>query len=396
MAYNDPTQDIFDRYATKWIDQVEGLKERILSNLVMVSQIPAQTFQEADRGAYVLERFIECGVEGSIMDKLGNVSGIIRGRNSTRSILISAHMDTLFDSSYDHNVSIDTNRAEGTGIADNALGVSFLISLPEILEMCKISFDCDIQLLATVSSKEKGDFSGIRFFLDNALRQPSYHLNIEGITLGQVDHSSLSRVRADISASFHLEQASSWRTLTQVSAIMMLSDIMDCLFSIPLPGKPKTVLNVGRIEGGNSYSRICSNASLQLEVRSESDEITENLMDQIKDSCHEIAAKYGVEFNVNFFSRNNVAGLKYSHPLVKAANSIVKNFNIKTKMGPSNSEIAVSLSKNIPSVTLGLTTGAEDKDIKSYVNLETIPKGIVQIMLLIESIDKGYCDDEHK
>ena len=68
---SDPVQQIFDSCAQGWLSKVESLKERILANLVMVSQIPAQTFKEADRGAFVLERFIEHGVEDAIMDKKG-------------------------------------------------------------------------------------------------------------------------------------------------------------------------------------------------------------------------------------------------------------------------------------------------------------------------------------
>lgn len=394
MTTNDAVQQLFDQHSKEWLTQIQLIKERILANLVMVSQIPAKTFTEGNRAAFILERFIDYGVEDALMDKKGNVHGIIKGKKSKKKVLMSAHMDTLFPNHLDHNVSITQDKAEGIGIADNALGVSFLISLPEILKQCKIEFDFDIILLATVASKEKGDLSGMRYFLQKTMHHIDFNLNIEGITIGQIDHSSLSRVRADITVNLDNNFDSSWRSLGNVSAIMMLSDIMDCLFSIPLPRKPKTVLNVGKIEGGNSYSRICTTASMQLEVRSESDEITEKLIDEIRDNCHDIGAKYGVEIEVNFFSRNHVAGIKHSHPLVKAASTLVKNFGQKTKMGPSNSEIAVPLTYEIPSITLGITTGKEDKeDSKSFVNLHLIPEGIAQIILLMTSIDKGYCDD---
>lgn len=392
---DDLNQNSFDEKSKQWLEAIISMKEMILANLVMTAQIPAKTFNEAERAKYVLNRFVESGISDTSMDKIGNVIATIPGRTHKRRILLSAHMDTLFDETKDHNVSISSERAEGTGIADNALGVTVLLMLPEIFKKLNLEFECDIVLLATAASKEKGDLAGMRHFFKHH-PHIDFNLNLEGLTLGQVDHSSLSRIRCDVECTLETDKESSWRSLGNVSAIMMLNDIMDSLFSIPLPRKPKTVVNVGKILGGNSYSRICTNASLQLEVRSEDDQITEKLIGEIRDNCHDIGAKYGVEIDLSFFSRHNAAGLRYSHPLVKAATKIVKTFDIKPKMGPSNSEIAVPLSLNIPSVTVGITTGAEDSpDTKSYVDLEPIPKGILQVLLLIDSINKGTCDDEH-
>lgn len=386
---------LYDKHAPSWKKELLSMKEMVLANLVMISQIPAKTFDEEARASYVLDRFVECGVNEPSTDDIGNVIGMIPGKNPKHTILLSAHLDTLFPPSIDHNVSINSNVAEGTGIADNAMGLTVLVTLPDILKRLKVEFDSNIILLATVSSKEKGDLSGMRHFMKNRSKEIDFNINIEGITLGQVDHSALSRVRCDIDCQLDNSMDSSWRSLGQNSAIMMMSDVLESLFSIPLPTKPKTVLNVGKISGGKSYSRVCHNASLSLEVRSEDDEITETLIDEIKDNCHDIGAKYGLDIDLNFFSRHHAAGIRYSHPLVKAASAIVKKIGVKPKMGTANSEIAVPLSFNIPSITVGITSGSEDgSKSKSYIDLDPIPDGINQVLLLIQSIDEGHCDEE--
>ena len=382
-------------HATSWKEDIISMKEMILANLVMTSQIPAKTFHESDRASFVLERFIENDVSEPTIDKIGNVIGVIKGNTSKRKILLTAHMDTLFDETLDHNVTINSDRVEGTGIADNAMGVTALITLPDILKKTNITFDSDIILLATVASKENGDLTGIRHFMKSHAKDIDFNINLEGITLGQVDHSALSRVRCDIKCSLESDRDSAWRNLGQSNAIMMLSDVLDALFRIPLPHKPKTVMNVGKIIGGNSYSRICGNASLSLEVRSEDDAITEKLIEEIRDITYDIGAKYGVGVDLNFFSRHHAAGIRYSHPLIRSATAIVKSMGIKPKMGPSNSEIAVPLSMGVPAITIGLTTGAEEKsNRKSYLDLGSIPDGFTQVLLLLDIIDKGHCDDD--
>jgi tripeptide aminopeptidase len=173
--------------------------------------------------------------------------------------------------------------------------------------------------------------------------------------------------------------------------------VLDSLYSIPLPRKPKTVMNIGKVSGGKSYSRICEQAFLSLEVRSENDEITDKVIEDIKDNCRDIGAKYGLDVDLDFFSRHNAAGIRYSHPMVKSISAILKRLNVKLKVGLSNSEIAVPLKYGIPSVTIGITTGSEDRDGlngKSYVDLEPISTGVLQLLMLITNIDLGHCDDE--
>lgn len=388
--------NIFSEYSEQWSKEIREMREMLLANLVMVAQIPAKFFQEQRRAAFVLDRFIECGLSDPHIDDIGNVVATIPGKNPHRKVLVSAHMDTLFDASIDHNVTITTNRAEGTGIADNAMGLTTLLTLPDLLRKLDLKFDSDIILIATTASKERGDLLGIRHYMEKHHEDIDYNINLEGISLGQVDHSSLSRIRCDISCEMDANKESSWRSIGQNSAIMMLSDVLDSLFSIPLPRKPKTVMNIGKISGGKSYSRICEQAFLSLEVRSEDDDITNKVIEDVKDNCRDISAKYGLEIKLDFFSRHHAAGIRYSHPIVKSIASILKKLNVQLKVGLSNSEIAVPLKYGIPAVTIGITTGSEDRDgnAKSYVDLEPISDGIMQLLMLIKTIDTGHCDDE--
>jgi acetylornithine deacetylase/succinyl-diaminopimelate desuccinylase-like protein len=393
----EPVERIFAEKAEAWSSSILELREMILANLVMTSQIPAKAFEEERRAAFVLDRLIECGASDPYIDDMGNVIGVIPGKNSEKKVLLTAHMDSVFDDNSDHNVSITTDRAEGIGIADNALGLTVLITLPDILKQLDLTFDCDIVLVATAASKEKGDLAGIRHYMDRHHEKIDFNINLEGITLGQVDHNALSRVRCDITCSMNANTAnSSWRAIGQNSAILMLSDVLDSLLSIPLPNKPKTVMNIGKIGGGKTYSRICEKASLSLEVRSEDDSITDQVIEDIKDNCRDVGSKYGVELGLNFFSRHHAAGIKHSHPMVKTISSILKQLEVQLKVGLSNSEIAVPLHHGIPSVTIGISTGAEDREglFKSFVDIDPIPKGIIQLLILIQNIDEGHCDEQ--
>ena len=58
-----------------------------------------------------------------------------------------------------------------------------------------------------------------------------------------------------------------------ICAIDILADAVNLLLAIELPRHPKTVLNLCKIEGGESHGLWATKASLGAEIRSESPEV---------------------------------------------------------------------------------------------------------------------------
>ena len=72
-----------------------GLKELLLANLVMMGEIPAPTFREQKRIAFLMQRFSECGLQNVSSDEVGNGLGILPGSTGEKNIVIVAHVDTF-------------------------------------------------------------------------------------------------------------------------------------------------------------------------------------------------------------------------------------------------------------------------------------------------------------
>ena len=122
--------------------------------------------------------------------------------------------------------------------------------------------------------------------------------------------------------------------------------------------------------------------------------MTDKIMESVRDCCVDIGAKNGVKLDISFFSRQMAAGLRFSHPLVKEGMRIVKSLGFNPVVAPSTTQIAVPLSKQIPSLTLGITTGNQSVLPDGYVELAAIPKGMLQILMMLEALDEGLCDDQ--
>ena len=65
-----------------WLEEVDKMREMVLANLVMVSQIPAPTFHEEARSEFILNRYVESDLSFSERDDLHNVVGVLEGKKA--------------------------------------------------------------------------------------------------------------------------------------------------------------------------------------------------------------------------------------------------------------------------------------------------------------------------
>ncbi len=377
-----------------WLEAITATREMVLSNLTMISQIPAETFHEEKRAGMLLDRYIASGIPEPTTDSVYNASGIIPGEGKReRRILIFAHMDQQSARSIDPDITITGDMIQGRGVAEDTLALATLLTLPDVINRIKIKLDSEIVLLATSRSHGRGDLGGIRHFMKQQRDSMDFAINLVGTPLATVDYFSLSRVRCDITCAIDQYPDSPWAKFTNTSAILAINEIINKLSSIPLPRQPKTLINIGMISGGERYSTISTNAEIGLEILSEDDKLMESTIDEIHDRCIDIGAKYDVRVNTDFFGRQRAAGLTYSHPLIKSAVNIINSLGYRPIMAYNNSELAIPLSYSVPAVCLGITTSESSSGGRRAVDIKPIPTGILQVIMLLYAIDRGYCDE---
>jgi acetylornithine deacetylase/succinyl-diaminopimelate desuccinylase-like protein len=385
-----------DREKKEWLEKITHMREMILSNIVMLSHTPAQTFHEKERAGLVFDRFTEIGLDTK-SDEIDNVISMFPGKEGAKRVLLFAHMDHQFSQNADQNVTITDEKAQGTGVANDTTGLAVLMTLPDIIKQLGMEFDNDIVFTATTRAHGKGNFEGMRTFVMNNHKNIDYAINIGGITLGKVDYFSLSRARCDITVeASDIHGSKAWGAYGQASAVRVMGEILNQMYSIPIPRSPRTVLNIGMISGGEAYSTVSSEAHAGFEILSEDDQTTQELMQEIDDRCADLEARYRVTIGLNVFGQHQAAGLNYAHPMVKSAISIVEDLNVEPLMEYSTSEISIPLAQGIPSLHIGITTGKRRNNPRSYIDLGPLPTGILQIIMLLYAIDKGYCDEEAK
>ncbi len=371
-------------------DKLKKYREVLLANLVMIGEIPAPTGKEENRIQFILNRFDEAGLTDSSIDDAGNGIGVLSGKESEHALLLNAHADTIFDMKTDHTMQVASNEIMGPGVADNALGLAALVSLPYILEDLEIELRNDLVLLAGVKSLGRGNLEGIRFFLENNKFDIKNAICVEGIQLGRLSYSSIGMLRGEITC--RVPETYDWSRFGDASAILTLNEVINKINDMRLPKRPRTSIVMGSIVGGSSFNTIARDATLGFEVRSESQEVVERAGETINDIVLEVSSKTGDQVELDIFAKRSPGGIPFAHPLTKCARSVMETLDIEPRLAPSISELSALINQNIPALTLGTTVGEQTFKSNETIQIEPIYKGLAQLIGTILAVDGGYCE----
>ena len=103
-----------DRFKTA-IAHVSSEYERIVGEIVKLTEIPAPPFQEAERAQAFLGMLQESGIKDAVIDEEGNVIGLRKGSSSGPLLVISSHLDTVFPEGTNVKVRREGTRASNSG-----------------------------------------------------------------------------------------------------------------------------------------------------------------------------------------------------------------------------------------------------------------------------------------
>ena len=354
-------------------EKVKSLKDLILTNLVMLGEIPAPTFQEENRMRFFVNRLTQAQLINCSTDEVGNGVGILPGKKEEKNILVVAHMDTIFDAKVSHTCEVQPNYVTAPGISDNAMGLAAVVSLPEILAALGIQLESNLILLGSSRSLGRGNIEGLRFFLKNSKVPLRAGLSVEGVRLGRLSYSSIGMTRYEIA--YTVPEEYDWTRFGAEGSILTINEVINRITEIPIPRKPQTSIVFSSIESGQSFNAIAKNAVLRLEVRSESGNMVKTLNKTIKDIAAEVSSRTGQPVEVDIISQARPGGIAFSHPLADNTRAIMNKLKIKPRISPSTSELAAFIAKGIPALTIGLTKGENFGNQDESIEIKPIYRG---------------------
>lgn len=353
--------------------------ERIVERAIEIQGIPAPTFHEGGRSEFLKSEFARLGYGESELDAAGNLLIRISG-GSLPPLIISAHMDSVIEPQAGERAIRHDGRVIGPGIGDNAVALSTLVELGDILKETRPPGD--VWLIASVAEEGLGNLLGIQHVVERFGADVTAYVVLEGLSLGFVYHRALPVRRFRISATSR--GGHSWSRSDRGSSIHTLIELGHELLNMELPGTPRTTLNLGRIEGGTSVNSLASDAYLEIDLRSESERIANRIARNIGKTVSEFDNSE-VRISIEPIGHRPGGSLPRRHLIVQAASEALKEAGVEDIQWCSGStDASLPISLGLPAVCIGITRGAGAHSLDEYIEIGPIEQGLQSVLNLVE------------
>jgi tripeptide aminopeptidase len=353
--------------------------ERLLQRALRLQQIPAPTFIEAERAAFLAQAFHEVGMQDVTSDDIGNVYARLPG-GPLPALVITAHLDTVFPLATPLEVRRTEDTLYGPGIGDNAIALSALVELG--IDFLSASLAGDIWLVGTVGEEGLGNLCGMREVVRRFGDTVRCYIVLEGMALGQIYHQGLPIRRYRIEA--RTPGGHAWKDAGKPSAIHALVSLGSDLLRLPLPLHPRTTLNIGQIEGGTSINSVAAAAYLNLDLRSEDEQILASLVQEMQHAV-ETQRKAHVELEATLIGERPAGGVPEQHPLVQAAIESLHQCGVtEITLGAGSTDASFPLSLGLPAICVGLTRGGGAHSVNEFIEIPPLAQGYQALLILVD------------
>jgi acetylornithine deacetylase/succinyl-diaminopimelate desuccinylase-like protein len=246
---------------------------RTLREQIELTQIPAPPFKETARAQEFAARLRAAGLEQVSIDATGNVIGKRPGATGGPLLVVSAHLDTVFDEGSDVTVRESSGRYHGLGIHDDARGLAALLSVLRALELASIRTEGDVWFVGTVGEEALGNLRGVKaLFAENP--DIDGFLSVDGVDSPEDAAAGRSQVITQATGSRRWEYrfsgpgGHSFSNFGHPSAVHAMARAIAAIADLRPPADPKTTFTVGQVVGGTGVTAIAAEATMRVDLRS--------------------------------------------------------------------------------------------------------------------------------
>ncbi len=387
----DVAEDPGVKQALAYLD--ENFESQI-AEWIRITEIPAKSTFEAQRGTYVRARLEALGLEASV-DEAGNVTARRPGTGGGPTVVFAAHMDTVHPMDTDLRVTRRDGRLHAPGVFDNSASVANMLQAARALDAAKVRTRGDILFVATV--QEELGLEGMDKWLDDHEGVPDMVVVLDG-GLGPVNYGALGIYwsRMKFTAEGSHTNTSRGRPHPARAAARAILDI----YTIPLPDPNApvgAVYNVGMIEGGKVVNAIPQEVWFTVDLRTVDPALLGRLDAAIEAKCVAAAKAEGVEFERENIQKSEAGGRpealadRRAHPLVQTAVDVLRYLGVDLPEGrealPTGStDSNAAVIRGIPSISVGRANGGNQHTLTEWADVESAKIGTKQIVLLAAAL----------
>jgi acetylornithine deacetylase/succinyl-diaminopimelate desuccinylase-like protein len=365
-----------------------------------VCRVPAPTFQEADRAAWIAAEWRSLGWDAKI-DRAGNVTALrpqLKPKTDAPLIALTAHLDTVLAPRSAEDVTLGRDgRYLGPGVSDNGSGLAGLLTIAKLVNdwQALSDFPLPLLLLANVGEEGEGNLSGMRYFCrtGGAGARVGAFVVLDGPSLDHITVRALASRRFEITVTG--PGGHSWSDFGIGNPVHALAHAIAlfCEHASLIPDKPRTTFNFGIIDGGTSVNAIPAQAVAKLDLRSENAEridemiglltlVLERALERENSGAKNGKARLSVKMREIGARPGGV--LDGDSPLLSHIRAADSQLGIRSHLDCASTDANVPLSLGIPALSIGAGgSGGGAHTPAEWYHPDGREKGLSRIVLLL-------------
>lgn len=367
--------------------------------------IPAPHHGEGERAEWFSRQFTAAGLSHVEIDAIGNVLGILPAANlppesSGPVIVLSAHLDTVFPIETTLHPIQEGDRLLAPGACDNGAGLAGLLAIAYALIHARIELPVPVVFVCNVGEEGEGDLRGVRhlYALSPLAGRIAAHIVLDGAGDDAAVTQALGSRRYKVAIAG--PGGHSFTDAGTPNPIAALATALAALAEIPLPGEPRTTLNLGTIRGGTSVNSIPENAQATVDFRSTSaDELLRlevGLHRAVEDAVEHWnarakamgnAARGSLTFDIAKIGDRPAAYLPANSPLLDALRAVDRHLGLRTDIRLGSTDANIPLSLGIPALSMGAGgEGGGAHTLAEWYSAKHREHGLRRVLLLLLSM----------
>jgi tripeptide aminopeptidase len=330
-----------------------------------LAAIPAPTFHEDERAAYVARRFAEIGLLDVRTDAAGNVLARLAGSPDAArgQVVVSAHLDTVFPTGTDtvprHG---GDGRIRAPGITDNCRGLAAMLAVARLLAGEAVRTQRPLLFAATVGEEGTGDLRGVKHLFgdEGELRHASAFVALDGSGIRRIVTRAIGsrRLRVEVAG----PGGHSWADRGTPNPIAVLARAVAAVAGTPLPSPARSSLTVARMAGGTSINAIPDAAWMEVDIRSEAPDALAEMEGAVRrhveralaaENARRRPADPPLACTVTVIGDRPSGETPAGAELVRAAVAATEAVGERAELVASSTDANLAISRGIPAVCIG-------------------------------------------
>lgn len=339
---------------------LEETHESTVDLQMQLCAVRSPSNMEENRAKHYYELMNQIGLDRVYMDEVNNVIGFWKGTGNGPTLVIAAHMDTVFGPEIDCTPALkEDGFIWGPGICDDTRGMAEVYAIAKAMCETGIRTKGDILFVGNVGEETLGDLRGSKH-LFAANPDIDVFMSIDGPQMESLVTNAIAGCKYRFTYTGRGGHALGTFGIPNVNNA--LGYAMAKIATLEVPEEPLSIFNIGVVQGGVSVNAIPSQASMMVDLRSmsqtELDRMEEFVVSAAKDGLEKELARWNhptetLELQIEILSQRPGGVQLVEAPVVQTAMAAYELFGIEPKLqkgASTDSNIPISL--GIPAVTV--------------------------------------------